>query len=249
MSRVSDAMLIEFIQRRNLPPSDPLHIGVKRFKDFLDGRLVLREAGAATSAGRLMETGILVERLIKAGYHKMTNSGEGMKASAYRKLWPRIVTQPLEYAGRFDELLLVDTTIELDQLVHLSNFIIYTDPKDCQDLAPTPLDKDGKPAVRYIAFVQLGQKNLKLAISDCRTSFSPDEIGLVTREGLHLPIQHEPYLRQYVVDLSGSACGESRAPCVSWFGDTGPLVDAHNIRYWHQGCGSASRGSKIIAIS
>lgn len=252
MSRVSDRQLVEFINRRNLPPTDPLHISNEMVKNFFDGRLVLADEGAqvsTSSAGRIMETGALVERLIKAGYHKVTDSGKGMKASAYRNLWPRTVTQPPEYAGRFDEILLVDATIKFSELVRLGNFVTYVQPEACQDIVPAPLGQDGKPAVRYIAFVQLGKKNLNRTVADCRASFAPDEVGLITREGLHLPIQHEPYLRQYAADLPGSAYDETRAPYVYWVGAARPSFSAYDIRVCHPSFGSASRGSEIIALS
>ena len=59
--------------------------------------------------GRAIDIRPFVEMLIKAGYHEAA----GLSASAYRKLWPKTVVQPLEYAGRFDAVLLVDRSIAI----------------------------------------------------------------------------------------------------------------------------------------
>lgn len=236
----TDQQLVELVERRS--PHHQKMIDRATLQAFLDGHLVLKE-GVKPAEGLIMETAELVERMIKAGFHKATDGGRGMKASAYRKMWPRTVVQPVSYAGRFDRLLLVDRTIEPSRLVAMANFYLAVQLNDCQDIVPAPA-----PA-RYIAFVQLGKKNLGRTVADCRASFDPDEIGLVTVEGLHLPIQHEAYLRSHAADLAGSAYGEVVAPYVYWFGFARPGLGASDIRNPRPRCGSASRGSEVIVVT
>ncbi|MFH1632248.1 MAG: hypothetical protein ABIA47_04530, partial [bacterium] len=58
------------------------------------------------------EVNRLVECMLRAGYHKATNGGKGMKGADYRALWiaPSVIEQVCElkelYRGRFDHLLL-----------------------------------------------------------------------------------------------------------------------------------------------
>lgn len=235
----TDQQLVELVERRS--PHHQKMIDRATLQAFLDGHLVLRD-GVKPGEGKIFETAELVELMIKTGFHKATDSGRGMKASVYRKMWPRIVVQPVSYAGRFDALLLVDRTLVIPAFVAMANFYLGVRPEDCRDLVPAPAP------VRYIAFAQLGKKNLGRTVADCRASFDPDEVGLVTMEGLHLPIQHESYLRSYAVDLPGSACDGAFAPYVSWFGYDRPYFNANDIQYPLSRCGSASRGSEVIVL-
>lgn len=192
--------------------------------------------------GRLFKITDRVDCLINAGYHKVTNGGRGMPASTYRKLWPKTVIRPPEYVGRFDEMLLVDSTIAIPELVKRGNCDIWVDPALCADLVSAP------ESGRYIAFVQLGEKNLNRSVEDCFKTFASDEVGLVSVEGLHLPVQHEAYLRRFAVDLGGSRYESVDAPYVLWFDRARPYFFAHVVRHSHPFYGSASRGVKVIAV-
>ena len=207
-------------------------------------RLVQNGEFEATSvaSGRLIDISDKVELLIRAGYHQVTNSGLGMPASAYRKLWPRTVIQPMEYVGRFDEELLVDRTIAKFEHVNRGNIYTWVNPADCTNLAPVVA------ASWYIAFVQLGKKNLGRPVEDCTKTFASDEVGLVTVEGLHLPVQHADYLRNYAVDLAGSRYESVSAPYVYWFDNDRPNFNAHDVRNSNPNYGSASRGSTVITV-
>jgi hypothetical protein len=242
MARATEKQLDEVKRRtRRLPPGDPQFIPREKIQALLDGHLVVGE-------GRIIPTAELVERMIKAGLHKATNGGRGMKASAYRKMWPRTVVQPVSYAGRFDQILLVDLAIDTPRLAKMANFCRYVRPLECRDFVPAPTGKDGKPVSRYIAFVQLGKNNLNRTVEDCRKTFAPDEVGLVTAEGLHLSTEHEAHLRRYAAELAGSAYGEMHAPYVGWFGDCHPYFHARGIRDPLPDCGSASRGSEVVIL-
>jgi len=249
MARATEKQLEGLRRRtRRLPPGDPQFIPREKIQALLDNRLVLRDEAAKIDEGRIISTAELVERMIRAGFHKATDGGRGLKASAYRKMWPRTVVWPVSYAGRFDEILLVDRTIEIPRLIAASNFYLNVRPDECKDLVPAPVGKDGKAASRYIAFVQLGVKNLSRTVEDCRKTFAPDEVGLVTVEGLHLPTEHEAHLRRYVTEFAGSAHGEMHAPYVGWFGECHPYFHARGIRDPLLDCGSASRGSEVIPV-
>ena len=217
-SAVEDAMLTRDIAQDILVSGnrlqEELKLVVGRF--ICRTSIVLREReDAEFTSGRLIDISDKVELLIRAGYHQVTNSGLGMPASAYRKLWPRTVIQPMEYVGRFDEELLVDRTIAKFEHVNRGNIYTWVNPADCTNLAPVVA------ASWYIAFVQLGKKNLGRPVEDCTKTFASDEVGLVTVEGLHLPVQHADYLRNYAVDLAGSRYGRWGA-CVVWFDHVRP---------------------------
>lgn len=265
MSRVSDKMLIELIERRNLPPDDPQCINTAMFKAFLDGHFVLRPGIELVDESRILDTSNLVELMIQAGYHKVTNKGKGMKASAYRKLWPSTVIQPLEYVGRFDKILLVDKTITLRKLTCYTRILTDdpVDPKDCTDTVPAPCDNNGKPLSRYIAFVQLGEKSLNQKTKECQQGFALDEVGLVTVEGLHLPMEYAEYFSLYTVNIVGSSfvdkeSGEMDFPSIGFL--PGPIVENPRALWGLQflACslcdpepeaGSASRGVKVIPVT
>lgn len=219
-------------------------------QSFLDNHLVPRDAAAAAAGqGRILDISPLVEKMIQAGIHKVTEGGKGMNAKAYKGLWPKTVLQPKEYMGRFDQVLLVDTTVTLAALVEKGNVVIYTDTSSCEDIAKAPAREDGTPLTRYVVFFQDGTKNKGRSVEDCRKTFTEDEIGLVTREGLYLPIQHEPILRDHGVDLPGSRGEDWSAPYVHWFESVRPEFCVFGVRYGSPSCGSASRGSVVIPVT
>lgn len=245
--RISDAQVVDLIQRRNLDPDDPKYLSGESFQAYLRGQLVPREVLDADA--KIVDISGKVDLLIKAGYHKVTNGGEGMKASQYRKLWPKTVTVPPEYVGRFDEILLVDRSIKVVDLVKAGNLYLSVKPEDSEDMVKPPLGEEGQPLTRYIAFVQLGEKNLGRSVEDCRSSFAEDEMGLVSLEGFHLPVQHENHLRRFAIDLPGSRFGCVYAPCVYWFDVERPSFNASRVQNRHGEYGSASRGSVVIKVT
>lgn len=245
--QITDRELVELLQRRS--PHHPRRISRGELRAFLDGHLVPRDAADAATGGSILDISSLVEKMIKAGIHTVTDNGKGMTARAYKRLWPKTVIQPPEYVGRFDQALLVDTTVDLTVLIRHGNVAVYTDPATCEDMVPAPTKEDGAPLTRYVVFFQDGAKNKGRTVEDCRTSFAKDEIGLVTQEGLYLPIQHEPTLSDHAVDLPGSRYGDWHAPCVRWFGLAQPGFSVGVIRSRDPGYGSASRGSVVIAVT
>lgn len=245
---VTPGQIRDFMRRTD--PRVEGAIGREWLQSFLDNRLVPRDAAAAaTGQGRILDISSLVEKMIRAGIHKVTEGGKGMSAKAYKKLWPKTVPQPPEYAGRFDHALLVDTTVNLAALVEHGNVVVYTDPASCEDIVNAPTREDGTPLTRYIAFFQDGSKNKGRSVEDCRTSFADNEVGLVTREGLYLPIQHEPILRDHGVDFPGSRGGDWRAPYVSWFDYDQPGFVVVGVQGRGPSYGSASRGSVVIPVT
>ena len=220
------------------------------FQAFLDGHLVPRDGvDTEAGAGRIMDISSLIEAMIQHGVHKVTDNGNSMRAAQYRKLWPKTVVQPNEYASRFDHVLLVDTTVELAALVACGNAVLYTNPASCQDNVPVPTREDGAPLTRYVAFFQDGAKNKNRSVEDCCDTFAPDEVGLVTAEGLHLPIQHGPILRDHGVDIPGSRDDDWYALGVGWFDNAQPGFGVSGLRYGNPRYGSASRGSVVIPVT
>lgn len=215
-----------------------------------------RQAGESALGAALLpqvfRTKSLVAAMTRAGYHTVAlgpdGVNRGMPASTYRKLWPATVEQPVEYRGRFDTILCVDTTLGPSALMEQGRIVQGVNPDSCTDLVPIPTDKDGQPLKRYIAFVQLGERHLNRKVEDCCAGFATDEGGLVTREGLHLPVEHAAYLKRYACDLAGSRYDGMYAPCVYWFGSSQPKFNADHVQPPNPCYGSASRGSRVVAV-
>ncbi len=209
----------------------------------------VRELLARLSAvGKMFNITHQIEQLIALNFQTGC-SPSGMSAEDYRKLWPTSVVQPVEYAGRLDLPLLVDTTIPLNRLVVLNhNVVEHINLLSCRDMVNAPCHASGAMCTRYIAWVQthrwLGRK-----VADVRKEMAADEVGLVIVEGLHLPGQCESLLRKQGVDIPGSRCGEAYAPCVDWFDDVRPRVCASLVEYANAFYGSASRGTTVVPVT
>jgi len=276
MTRLSDNELVlwhaELIRRRNLPADDSKHLSSEYVRAFFEDKLILHEE---LDEGKVILLRPYVEKLISAGYHKYTVTVDGtvgMKAKEYRRLWPKYVAQPSEYADRFDHILLVDRTIETDQLAMCGPGCVlvevkgeldelkYPQDKICEhrlkDIVEPPLGEHGDPLKRYVAFWQY-RRNLDQSVKDCCASMAVDEVGLVTVEGLHLPVQcNNEEIRWHEVDLPGSrgrgdfgAVSASSTPCVLGLGQ-GPfrLFDFPTESNYPTR-GSATRGIKVIPVT
>ncbi len=244
MARVTEKQLDELRDRHRLPSTDSRHVSRELLQAFLDARL-METFGAAP---RLFDLWPFVAAMVKAGYPQAC----GMTSEAYTKLWPQVAKQPAEYAGRFDAVLLVDRSIAIPKLVQCGNLLQGLDSAACNDLTPRDAPQHPKtkaPLARYVAWVQLGQRNLGRTLEACCADFAVDEVGLVTVEGLHLPVQHQPHLRRWVVDLAGSRFSEIHAPYVSWFSDDWPYFYTNDVHHARLLCGSGSRGRQVIPVS
>jgi hypothetical protein len=243
MAVVREKHFDELRRRMRLPLGNPQHISRAELQAAMDGAFMQSHPTMSVRFG----TRFLVEALIKADYHQAA----GVTEKDYRKLWPVCVEQPPEYAGRFDAVLLVDRSIPLSELMRCGDIYPWVNPTVCTDLnlADAPQHPETKAALkRYVAFVQLGAKNLSRSVEDCRKAFTADEVGLVTVEGLHLPVQHERHLRHWAVDLASSRCSEVGVPCVGWFADT-PDFYAGGVQHADPVYGSGSRGRQVIPVS
>ncbi|MFH1631599.1 MAG: hypothetical protein ABIA47_01055, partial [bacterium] len=182
---------------------------------------------------------------------------KGMKGADYRALWiaPSVIEQVCElkelYRGRFDHLLLVDATLGNSALVSCGNVYKYVDPDECRDIVGSPKDKDGKPLKRYIAFFQDGTRHLSAdhTVAWWMGNHADDEYGLVTCEGLHLPVEHEKVLRHHGVDLPGSRYDEVHAPFASWFDGSQPSLNASHVEIRNSHYGVVSRGSVVVPVT
>ncbi|MFH1631931.1 MAG: hypothetical protein ABIA47_02835, partial [bacterium] len=76
-----------------------------------------------------------------------------------------------------------------------------------------------------------------------------DEYGLVTCEGLHLPVEHEKVLRHHGVDLPGSRYDEVSAPDAGWFGFSQPSLSANHVEVRNSCDGVVSRGSVVVPVT
>lgn len=203
-------------------------------------------------SGRVFSTRKHVNCMIRAGYHTVASTPSGKRGMAdvtYRRLWPVEVVEPPECAGQFDGILLVDLTIAR---VHLElRGQIYTDvaPASCKDFVCVPINEDGTPLRRYIAFVQLGRKSIDPAVADYVKELAMDEVGLVLTEGLHLPVEYREHLRQFGVDLAGSAFPLSMVPCISLFGEARPKLSDRDVTKEDRRFGVASRSRQVIAVA
>jgi len=149
--QISDGDLKELIARRS--PHHPMRISRQELRAFLEGRLVAKAPNVP--AGKVFDLTARIERLIQMGYHKARN----MSASQYHRLWPQAVTQPIEYAGRFDEPLLVDGTLEMAKLIELNRLDLYIDLAKCERLVPAPLHSEtGKELTKELDAIKKQQK-------------------------------------------------------------------------------------------
>ncbi len=245
----TDKQLTELIERRS--PHHPKRIGLQDVQALLDGRLVAKESA---SECRIIDCADLIEAMIQAGYHKHTMNPEGsygMRASAYRKLWPKTVAQPPGYAGRFDQVLLVDRSLRLVDYLECGNIEIDgTDIASCHDIVSRPTH-EGNVLLRYVAFFQDGWKYLNRPAQDCCMSFAEDEVGLVTVEGLHLPVQYKKTQCEYRSHLPGSHARphEANVPFIGGFYDKYPDRISFGACVQGSDIGSASRGTIVIPVT
>lgn len=197
------------------------------------------------------------EAMLRHGYHKAA----GMKGVDYRQLWmassvlDRLRELRGRYAGRFDEILLVDTTHSARTRLVMNSVgacDFYVQPENCEDIVPAPTHPEtGEPLTRYIACVQTGGTYLGKSVRDaCELiAVHDDEVGLTLTEGACLPGQHEAALRKHGIDLPGSCYGSDFAPYVYWFDCVQPGLSAHVVRSAAPGYGSASRGTLVVPVS
>lgn len=196
----------------------------------------------------------LVEHMLRHNYHCHADA-TGLSGADYKSRWTApAVLEGIEelralYAGRLPRILLVDNTLTVPQLVQLGNIMVWTALERCTDVVPVP-QVDGMPLKRYVACWQDGTAHLSEdhTVEWCRANFAQDEVGLVSRELLHLPVEHEVVLRHHGVDGAGSSNGAARAPFVNWFHRAQPSFDAVVVRGRGAGCGSGSRGIRVVPV-
>ena len=196
----------------------------------------------ASITGKVFDLLPHVEAMIRFGYH----AASGMSEAEYRALWPKSVIQPSMYRGRFDQALLVDRTIDSAKLVACGKIVEYVKFTDCTDLVLPPKGSDGKPLSCYVAFIQDGMRNQRRSVEECQALFEEDEVGLVTIEGLHLPVH---IFQHYGVDIPGSRFDAFHAPSLGWFAHDLLRLDARVVQARCLNAGSASRGSQVIPLS
>ncbi|MFH1433345.1 MAG: hypothetical protein ABIG32_00415 [Candidatus Uhrbacteria bacterium] len=258
MTRLSDSELIlyhgELVRRRNLPSNNPEHLSSEWVRAFFEGKLVLREDIAK---GLVIALKPYIEAMISAGLHKYAiapDGTEGMKPKDYRKLWPMSVVQPLEYAGRFDLVLLVDRTIPNDRLFACGKFhqpepvesVFTTAGGYLIDEVAPPTSSSGWPLRRYVAFVRY-VRNQNQSGEDSYAKAEPDEVGLVTVEGLHTLVEHLSILHGHNCVWPGSiGTTEYRQyskPGLCWPDGRPALQDSGASDEY-----SAFRGRKVTAV-
>lgn len=204
---------------------------------------LLRELAAE---GRILSITRQIDMLIACGYHTACGKSE----AEYRAIWPETVDQFPEYVGRLDLPFLVDDTLTIEQKVACNqNLYLGVTPEQCTTAIPHPVHPEtGAWLTRWVEFIQLG-RYLNKRVEDVDALLPPDEAGLTPTEGVHLPAQCEKHLRKYAVDLCGSRCGSTHAPCVHWFDGDQPCLSAYVVGDRGPNYGSGSRGIRVIPVS
>ncbi len=176
MARASERQLDEIKRRtRRTNPDKPEFVSGEAVQALLDGE-VFRADGSPLD-GRI-GTSRLVKAMIRAGCHAATDAGKGMPVAVYRAVWPRVVIQPPEYAGRLNTIVLVDRTLAIPALAQCGNTHLWVNPATCEDLVPVPTHPDtGRPLTRYVAFCQLGFTHLGHPVEQCRREFRPPSVS------------------------------------------------------------------------
>lgn len=166
---------------------------------------------------------------------------------AYLVTIPAIPEAFLTEDSHFPHLVLVDPRLGLAKLCALGNIAFSGD-----DNTFVPWDDECKdPTSPVWIWMQDGRKNRNSSVSDCRTSFAPDECGLTALEGVSSFLQCPTAIEElrnnpngHAMDLGGSVRRDYRESaaylcvddgraelCWNWDGNANP-------RY-----GSASRRS------
>ncbi|MBU1705834.1 hypothetical protein KKG19_03880 [Patescibacteria group bacterium] len=174
------------------------------------------------SSSRVIDITGQVQAMIEAGYHQVTDHGQGMSAQEYRAIWGETVEQPSEYAGRFDSVLLVDRTIDLHRLLALTKGLLnkstetdyylisakvkgeerlcfaYQHRGGCKEkwlmdfVSPPYTNLSKDIPKRYVVYFQDGQRYLSQTVRQVQSGMPDDEVGLTALEGLHLVVQYSP---------------------------------------------------------
>lgn len=169
----------------------------------------------------------LIQRVLKAGYHRtaLAPDGEqrGMNAQAYAQLWPASVRITEEELPWVSHAVLVDTTIAPRLL---SKYIEFDErsarPEQYRDLVPPPVGANGAPLKRYIALFQNGCGGVPGALTASAQEFRdklPNWVAPLNGiEAAHIAIQHPEIFKRsmrgagtYKMRVPGTSCGTNTA--------------------------------------
>jgi hypothetical protein len=239
----SDRQLVQLIQRRS--PDHEERISKGLMEAFLNGELVTKDGRDPDSV--VVNMTLQIDAMIRAGYHRVTNSKDGMSVADYRALWPSVVEIPEEHVGKFDMVLLVDGTITPHALANAAELEDVGVLELCVDLVDCPRDIFNERLGRYVAFVKFGC--FDKSAQHFRDNKIEEEVGLVTIEGLHLLVQFKAQLaKKGTVFLPGSRCGESGVPTVARQSDGTSRFSSKHRDQFHFRLGSAYRGVRVIEV-
>jgi hypothetical protein len=144
----------------------------------------------------------------------------------------------------FPLLVLIETRISLKRICEFDNIAFNGDDKTFVAHDRRHAEFKQPTWIR----IQDGRKNRNRAVSECRKTFTKQELGLTALQGVCVYLQHPTVVSEYtkdgahVMDLSGSVHRESRGYVACLYVDEGR---AKLFWHWHDGAnskfGSASR--------
>lgn len=214
-----------------------------------------------------------VQSCLQAGYHRYTlapNGVRGLSRKDYTALWPSHVRVSLSDLFETPSVVLVDRTLSPEGLARLLPIDPRTIlPKECRNLVAAPLDSDGVPAKRYIAFVSLGFSSGHCSFTTSADDFCsrlPAEYKpLVAEEAVHVLVQYRERLQRFYLRnvgpfsmrVPGTTVGTQSVACLKRDGQ-GSLVlsttrrdTCNNVpgKDLNDFCGNASRLTRIIPVA
>lgn len=188
----TDKQLMELIARRSPHHLNP--ITRHELQLFLQGDLEPRK--------QVFRMRKLRQRMHGANLHLMTNNGDhSMDRKEYLNLWPKQVTLPPRYAGRFSHLLPVDTTIPLELLINCLGVETHLEVETlvCQSQI-TRLQGSSDlvdPPARYLTFINVEHNDNWRCANDFVTQAPSDQPGLSVHELLFCVMFYPAILSEF----------------------------------------------------
>lgn len=194
---------------------------------------------------RVISTRKYVDAMLMSGYHRVTEYSRGLSEVKYRLLWPDEIRIPSEYLGRFEEILLLDFSIDLEDLHQCGGIDLWRNPYDFTDF----VESLSSQVKRCVVFIQFEERNIHQHIEECISQFSDDEFGLAIFEGFHLIVQHKIRLKQHPMYLLGSRSGRQSTPFVRFQNGSIPVFDSSDARHQKEKYRIVTRGKNFLPVS
>ena len=191
-----------------------------------------------------------LNRYINKGLHRKIypKDDPSQAEQKYRQdfVLPSGSIQPESYSGRFNQPLVVDPRLNLEDYCRPAR--VGSFETDIVDVVPTP-------DTPYLLFTHDGQRYLSRSVSEAERMFAADEVGSTIIEVMAQYIQYPKNFPTYNfiigrgIMATGSRCeNASNVPDLSSVALGGTTIGSSGLdegeRYW----GAGSRGRKVILL-